>query len=345
MTPEETEEDIQDLYEHHRFTADKGQTLLRIDKFLMVKLANASRTRIQSACDQGAVLVNGKGVKSSYKVKPLDVISIVLPDPPRMTDVLPEEIPIEIIYEDEALLLVNKAAGMVVHPAYANYNGTLVNALLWHFQHLPLNNGQDIRPGLVHRIDKDTSGLLLIAKTDDAMTFLAKQFYDHSISRKYFALVWGDMKADAGTVDAYIGRSPRDRKVMQIFDDATKGKQAITHWKVEERFGFATLVSCQLETGRTHQIRATMQYLGHSIFGDETYGGNRILKGSSLPKFEAFATNCLKMIPRQALHAATLGFIHPTSKKHIFFEVPLPDDFSGVLEKFRKYTSNYTSEI
>lgn len=341
MLSEEPELESQDLYEHHRFTADKGQTLLRIDKFLMVKLANASRTRIQSACEQGAVLVNGIAVKSSYKVKPLDVISIVLPDPPRMTDVLPQEIPIDIIYEDDFLLLVNKAAGMVVHPAYANYDGTLVNALLWHFQHLPLNHGQEIRPGLVHRIDKDTSGLLLIAKTDDAMTYLAKQFFDHSISRKYMALVWGDLQADSGTVDAYIGRSPRDRKVMQLFEEESKGKKSITHWKVAERFGFATLISCHLETGRTHQIRATMQYLGHPIFGDETYGGTRILKGSSLPKFEAFATNCLKMIPRQALHAATLGFLHPETHQQVYFEVGLPEDFTSVLEKFRKYAVDY----
>lgn len=339
---DDEEEEKQELYEHHRYIVDKGQGLLRIDKYLMYKMTNASRTKIQYACDEGSVLVNDKPVKSSYKVKPEDIISVVLPDPPRITDITAENIPIDIVYEDETILIVNKEAGMVVHPAYANYSGTLINALLYHFENLPLNNGQESRPGLIHRIDKDTSGLLVIAKTEQAMTYMSKQFFDHSIARKYYALVWGDMKEETGTISGYIGRSMRDRKVMSMYDDESKGKWAVTHWKVLERFYFATLIECELETGRTHQIRASMQSIGHPIFADEAYGGMRIVKGMGLPKFEHFAENCLTALQRQALHAKTLGFIHPVTKEFVHFESELAPDFTNVLNKFRKFGETYS---
>lgn len=327
----------QDLYEHLRLIVDKGQSLLRIDKFLMHRIENASRNRIQNAIEQGNVLVNDKPVKPSYKVKPLDVISVVLPHPPRDTEVYPENIPINIAYEDDDVLLVNKAPGMVVHPGYNNYTGTLVNALVYHFQQLPTLPGNDGRPGLVHRIDKDTSGLLLISKNERSMTYLARQFFDHSISRKYLALVWGDLEQD-GTVTGYIGRSIADRRVMSIYDDPEKGKWSVTHYKVLERLNYATLIECQLETGRTHQIRAHMKHIGHPLFNDAAYGGDKILKGTVFNKYKQFVENCFELMPRQALHAATLGFVHPSTKKHIDFEAPLPQDFVSVLEKWRKYS-------
>ena len=327
----------QDLYEHLRLIVDKGQSLLRIDKFLMHRIENASRNRIQNAIEQGNVLVNDKPVKPSYKVKPLDVISVVLPHPPRDTEVYPENIPINIAYEDDDVLLVNKDPGMVVHPGYNNYTGTLVNALVYHFQQLPTLPGNDGRPGLVHRIDKDTSGLLLISKNERSMTYLARQFFDHSISRKYLALVWGDLEQD-GTVTGYIGRSIADRRVMSIYDDPEKGKWSVTHYKVLERLNYVTLIECQLETGRTHQIRAHMKHIGHPLFNDAAYGGDKILKGTVFNKYKQFVENCFELMPRQALHAATLGFVHPSTKKHIDFEAPLPQDFVSVLEKWRKYS-------
>ena len=327
----------QDLYEHLRLIVDKGQSLLRIDKFLMHRIENASRNRIQNAIEQGNVLVNDKPVKPSYKVKPLDVISVVLPHPPRDTEVYPENIPIKIAYEDDDVLLVNKDPGMVVHPGYNNYTGTLVNALVYHFQQLPTLPGNDGRPGLVHRIDKDTSGLLLISKNERSMTYLARQFFDHSISRKYLALVWGDLEQD-GTVTGYIGRSIADRRVMSIYDDPEKGKWSVTHYKVLERLNYVTLIECQLETGRTHQIRAHMKHIGHPLFNDAAYGGDKILKGTVFNKYKQFVENCFGLMPRQALHAATLGFVHPSTKKHIDFEAPLPQDFVSVLEKWRKYS-------
>ena len=327
----------QDLYEHLRLIVDKGQSLLRIDKFLMHRIENASRNRIQNAIEQGNVLVNDKPVKPSYKVKPLDVISVVLPHPPRDTEVYPENIPINIAYEDDDVLLVNKDPGMVVHPGYNNYTGTLVNALVYHFQQLPTLPGNDGRPGLVHRIDKDTSGLLLISKNERSMTYLARQFFDHSISRKYLALVWGDLEQD-GTVTGYIGRSIADRRVMSIYDDPEKGKWSVTHYRVLERLNYVTLIECQLETGRTHQIRAHMKHIGHPLFNDAAYGGDKILKGTVFNKYKQFVENCFELMPRQALHAATLGFVHPSTKKHIDFEAPLPQDFVSVLEKWRKYS-------
>ena len=325
-----------ELYEHLRILVDKGQSLLRIDKFLMLRVENASRNRIQNAIDAGNVLVNSKSIKSSYKVKPYDEISVVLPHPPRDTEVYPENIPINIIYEDDDVILVNKDAGMVVHPGYGNWNGTLVNALVYHFTQLPQLPGNNGRPGLVHRIDKDTSGLLLISKNEKAMTYLAKQFYDHSITRKYLALVWGDLAED-GTITGYIGRNTKDRKVMDVYDDAEKGKWSVTHYKVLERFNYVTLVECQLETGRTHQIRAHFKHINHPIFSDAAYGGDKIRKGTLFAKYKSFVENCFQIIPRQALHAQTLGFIHPTQKKYIHFETTLPTDFKQVIEKWRNY--------
>ncbi|MDN5287638.1 MAG: RluA family pseudouridine synthase [Mucilaginibacter sp.] len=332
------EQEEQDLFEHLRIVVDKGQSLLRIDKFLMHRVENASRNRIQNAIELGNVLVNDKPIKSSYRVKPLDVISVVLPHPPRDTEVYPEDLPINIVYEDNDVLVVDKAAGMVVHPGYNNYTGTLVNALVFHFQQLPTLPGNDGRPGLVHRIDKDTSGLLLISKNERSMSWLAKQFFDHTITRKYIALVWGDLEQD-GTVTGYIGRSINDRRVMSIYDDPEKGKWSVTHYKVLERMGYVTLIECQLETGRTHQIRAHMRHIGHPLFSDATYGGDKILKGTVFSKYKQFVENCFELMPRQALHAQTLGFLHPTLKKQIAFESPLPGDFESVLQKWRKYTA------
>lgn len=330
------EQEEQDLFEHLRLVVDKGQSLLRIDKFLMYRVENASRSRIQNAIETGSVLVNEKQVKASYKVKPADVISIVLPHPPRDTEVYPENIPLDIMYEDDDVLIVNKPAGMVVHPGFNNYNGTLVNALVYHFQQLPQLPGNEGRPGLVHRIDKDTSGLLLISRNEFAMSYLAKQFFDHTITRKYIALVWGDLTED-GTVTGFIGRSLRDRKVMDIYDDESKGKWSVTHYKVLERFNYVTLIECQLETGRTHQIRAHMKHIGHPLFSDSSYGGNKIVKGTVFNKYKQFIENCFELMPRQALHAKSLGFEHPVTKKPIHFESDLPADFQSVLEKWRNY--------
>lgn len=326
----------QDLFEHLRIVVDKGQSLLRIDKFLMSRVENASRNRIQNAIDAGNVLVNDTQIKASYKVKPEDVISVVFPHPPRDTEVYPEDIPLDIIYEDNDLLIVNKDAGMVVHPGYNNYTGTLVNALTFHFNLLPQMPGNDGRPGLVHRIDKDTSGLLVIAKNEWTMTHLAKQFYDHSIERRYVALVWGDIIED-GTITGYIGRSLKDRRVMSMYDKEDQGKWSVTHYKVLERLGYVTLIECQLETGRTHQIRTHLQSIGHPLFNDAMYGGDKILKGTVFSKYKQFIDNCFAILPRQALHAQVIGFLHPTSKKNIRFDKPLPEDFRLCLEKWRSY--------
>ncbi len=333
----EAESTESDLFEHHRIVVDKGQQPLRIDKFLMNRLQNASRTKIQAAADNDCVLVNNKPAKPSYKVKPGDLISIVLPNPPRDTEVYPENIPLNIMYEDQDLLIVNKQPGMVVHPGYNNYNGTLVNALVYHFQQLPQAPGNDGRPGLVHRIDKDTSGLLVIAKNDHALTHLARQFFDHSIQRSYRALVWGDFDTESGTITGNLGRSDKDRRIMQVWDDPEKGKHAVTHYKVLERFRYVTLVECVLETGRTHQIRAHMKHIGHPIFSDSAYGGDKIVKGTTFSKYKQFVENCMTIIPRQALHALSLGFIHPRTGEHMYSESPLPDDFTAVLEKWRGY--------
>ncbi|RWU09827.1 RluA family pseudouridine synthase [Pedobacter chitinilyticus] len=330
------EEEEQDLFEHFNIVVDKGQSLLRIDKFLMHRIEHASRNRIQNAIDAGNVLVNKQMIKASYKVKPLDEISIVYAQPPRDTEVYPEDIPLDIVYEDDDLLVVNKPAGMVVHPGYNNYTGTLVNALAFHFDQLPTLPGNDGRPGLVHRIDKDTSGLLLISKNEITMTKLAKQFFDHSINRKYLALAWGDIEND-GRIEGYIGRSMKNRIIQDVYDDEEKGKWSVTNYQVLERLNYVTLVSCQLETGRTHQIRAHMKHIGHPLFNDANYGGDKILKGTTFSKYKQFVTNCFDIMPRQALHAKTLGFIHPTTKQYMEFEAPLPADFDAVLTKWRNY--------
>lgn len=337
------EEELQDqgeLYEHHHFVVDNGQAPIRIDKFIVNRLQGISRNKIQCATDAGNILVNGKSVKSSYKVRPGDEISIVMAYPPKEFELIPEDIPINIIYEDDDLLVVNKEAGMVVHPGFGNFTGTLLNALAWHLKDLPLFQNGDARPGLVHRIDKDTSGILVVAKTELAANKLARQFFDHSIDRKYQALVWGDFKEDEGTIEGNIGRSPRDRTKMCVFDDASEGKTAITHYKVLERFGYVTLIECVLETGRTHQIRVHLKHKGHPLFNDETYGGNIILKGTTFSKYKQFIQNCFKILPRQALHAKSLGFIHPATGKYMLFDSELPDDLKEVLEKWRNYTSN-----
>ncbi len=326
-----------ELYEHFRLVVDKGQSMLRIDKFLMNRIENASRTKIQAAADAGSILVNEKPVKSSYKIKPLDVISIVMATPPKDTEVVPEDIPLDIVYEDDDLLLVNKKAGMVVHPGYNNARGTLVNALAFYLQDNPFMKEKNIRPGLVHRIDKNTSGLLIIAKNEVAMTNLAKQFFDHSIQRRYQALVWGDLKEDEGTISGYIGRSLRDRRIFQLSKDENKGKWSVTHYKVIERFQNATLIECRLETGRTHQIRVHLRSIGHPLFADDSYGGAEIVCGPPGSSFKHFIMNCFEIMPRQGLHAKSLGFNHPKTKTDFYFESDLPEDMQTVIERFRKY--------
>jgi 23S rRNA pseudouridine1911/1915/1917 synthase len=331
------EDDDEGLFEHHRIVADAKQGQLRIDKFLMARLPNVTRTKIQNGIHDGFVKVNEKAIKPNYKVHPGDVITVSFPEPPRDTDVVPENIPLNIVYEDEHLLVVNKAAGMVVHPAYQNWSGTLVNALTYHFQHLPEMPGNDGRPGLVHRIDKDTSGLLVIAKTEKAMTSLAKQFFDHSIQRTYQAIVWGVPDPALGTINVNVGRSLKDRRVTTAFPEADFGRTAITHYKLLQDLRYVSLIECRLETGRTHQIRAHMKYLGHPIFNDATYGGNEALKGTIFSKYKQFVDNCFKIIPRQALHARTLGFIHPATNQFMQFDSELPADFKEVMEKWENY--------
>jgi len=336
LNTEDIQED-QDLFEHHRFIADKRQSPMRLDKFVTMRIENATRTRVQKGIELGSILVNDKISKSNYQVKPDDIVNVVLPDPPKNPELIAENIPIDILYEDDELILVNKSAGMVVHPGFNNYTGTLVNALLYHIQHLP-KYSDEMRPGLVHRIDKDTSGLILIAKTEDALVYLAKQFFDHSISRIYNALVWGNMENNEGTIRGNLGRDLKDRRLSAVFEDERIGKHAVTHYKVLERFGFCTLIECKLETGRTHQIRAHMKHIGHPLFADEVYGGMKMVKQSRLPKYEQFIDNCFKIMPRQALHARTLGFIHPKTRQPVHFESTLPPDFSELLEKIRAYT-------
>ena len=336
MTEAEEEFSDDDLYEHHRIVVDKGQSLLRIDRFLMDRLQNATRTKIQAAIDVESVRVNGNLTKASYKIKPSDVITISLPHPPRDTDIKPENIPINIVFEDDELLVLNKQAGMVVHPAHGNWDGTLVNALVYHFENLPTSRNGAIRPGLVHRIDKDTSGLMVVAKTEYAMTHLARQFFEHTIERTYNALVWGIPNPPEGTITGYIGRSVRDRKVQTIYDDETKGKWAVTHYKTLEELRYVTLVQCNLETGRTHQIRAHLKHIGHPLFNDAMYGGDRVLRGNPVGSYKVFVENAFKLLPRQALHAKSLGFIHPRTKQWLQFDSALPDDFQATLTKWQK---------
>ena len=329
---DEEDEEAQGLYEHFRVQADPGQAPLRLDKFLVDRLQKTARNRIQNAAKAGNILVNGKAEKSNYKVKPGDVVSLVLPNPPQHVDLAPENIPVDIVYEDADLLVVDKAPGMVVHPGFGNFTGTLVNALMYHLK------GE--KPYLVHRIDKDTSGLLLVAKTEEAQTYLAKQFFEHTTERCYRALVWGNFPEEEGTITGNIARSVQDRKVMAVYPEGDKGKHAVTHYKVRERFGYVTLVDCILETGRTHQIRCHMRYIKHPLFNDAAYGGDRILKGTTFSKYKQFVENCFSLLPRQALHAATLGFVHPRTGQRLHFESPMPADMETVLEKWRIYSKN-----
>ncbi|TDR25329.1 RluA family pseudouridine synthase [Flavobacterium cheniae] len=329
-----------ELYEHHRFEASKGQSALRVDKFLMNMIENTTRNKIQQAAENGSILVNDVAVKSNYKVKAGDVVRLVLAHPTYEQLLTPENIPLDIVYEDDQLLVINKPAGMVVHPGHGNYSGTLVNALAYHFENLPMNSSE--RPGLVHRIDKDTTGLLVVAKTEHAMAYLTKQFAEKTSEREYVALVWGNIEEDEGTVEGNIGRHDTNRMRMAVHESDEKGKHAVTHYKVLERFGYVTLVSCQLETGRTHQIRVHMKHIGHTLFNDERYGGDSILKGTTFTKYKQFVDNCFKVLPRQALHAKTLGFEHPITKEFLRFDTPIPQDLQECIEKWRVYSKAQT---
>ncbi len=329
-----------DLYEHHKIVVDKGQNPLRIDKYLMNFIENATRNKIQAAAKDGSIFVNDIAVKSNYKVKPFDVIRVKFEHPPFENLLVGEDLPLDIVYEDDDLLVVNKPAGIVVHPGHGNYSGTLINALIFHSENLPKNSSD--RPGLVHRIDKDTSGLLVVAKTEHAMAHLSKQFKDKTSEREYVAIVWGNVKEDEGTVEGHIGRHPKNRLQNTVYegDDAYKGKPAVTHYKVIERLGYVTLLSCKLETGRTHQIRVHMKYIGHTLFNDERYGGNLILKGTTFTKYKQFVSNCFKVLPRQALHAKTLGFEHPVTGKQMSFNTDVPQDMQKCIEKWRHYAKH-----
>lgn len=331
-----------DLFEHYRFIVDKGQELLRIDKFLMHKLEKTSRNRIQKGAEAGNILVNDLAVKSNYRVKPGDVISLVFAHPPHENLLVAEKMPLEILYEDDEFIIINKPAGLVVHPGHGNYSGTLVNGLIYHFEQLPVSKHKkagkedEIRPGLVHRIDKETSGVMVIAKTEYSMTHIAKQFFDRKIDRKYVALVWGDIEKD-GRVEGHIGRDKRDRMAMAVYPDGDQGKHAATNYKVLERLQYVTLVECKLETGRTHQIRVHMKHIGHPLFNDDRYGGNRVVKGVDTAKYRQFVENCFELIPGQALHAKSLGLEHPITKEWMHFEAPLPQGFEELLTKWRNY--------
>lgn len=333
---EELELNEEELFEHHSFTASKGQDPLRVDKYLMNFIENATRNKIQQAAKDGNIWVNGTVAKSNYRVKAGDQVRVLFAHPPHELLLAPENIPLDIVYEDDALLVVNKPAGMVVHPGHGNYSGTLINALLYHIEHLPKNSNE--RPGLVHRIDKDTSGLLVVAKTEAAMTHLAKQFFDKTSEREYIALVWGNMEEEYGTIEGHIARNPKNRLQMMVFPEGDQGKEAITHYQVLERLGYVSLISCNLETGRTHQIRVHLKHIGHTLFNDERYGGDKILKGTSFTKYKQFVDNAFKMLPRQALHAKTLGFVHPVSGEYMRFSSELPEDMTECIEKWRQYS-------
>jgi len=329
----------QELFEHHRFIVDPGQSLIRIDKYLSARMENISRTRIQNAANAGNILVNNNAVKPNYRVKPDDIVQIVLPSPPREIELIPEDIPVNIVYEDDDVIVVNKKPGMVVHPAYGNYRGTLVNALMWHFRDLPLFSSGELRPGLVHRIDKNTSGILVIAKNEPALNRLSRQFYERTTDRKYIALVWGTPDPREGTITGNVGRNIRNRKIMQVFPDGSQGKPAITHYKIIEEFGYTSLIECKLETGRTHQIRVHFSSIRHPLFNDDEYGGDRILKGTTFSKYQQFVKNCFKILPRQALHAKSLAFDHPVTDKRMSFDSELPEDMQQVIIKWRNYIS------
>ncbi|MBR3489462.1 MAG: RluA family pseudouridine synthase [Bacteroidales bacterium] len=339
-----TQEDENELYEHHRILVDKGQAMLRLDKYLQMRLEGISRNKIQTAVKAGCVLVNGQTAKSNYKVKPCDQISVLLPEPPHDFELVPEPVPFDIVYEDNDVLVINKRAGLVVHPGYGNFTGTLLNGLVYYYQDKTGDDGKPVVPYLVHRIDKDTSGLLLVAKNEEAQVVLAKQFFEHTIERKYNALVWGSFNDMQGTIVGNLERSPSDRRVMHVTTDTDRGKHAVTHWNVLEQFGYVTLVECVLETGRTHQIRAHMQHIGHPLFNDAAYGGDRILKGTTFSKYKQFVENCFTLLPRQALHALVLGFDHPTTGRHLHFEAPIPADMASVLDKWRNYSHSAMSE-
>ncbi|HSP12120.1 MAG TPA: RluA family pseudouridine synthase [Salegentibacter sp.] len=336
----EIEEQDETLYEHHKFVAKVGQNPLRVDKFLMNFIENATRNKIQKAAKTGNIYVNDEPVKQNYKVKAGDIVQVMFEHPPYEFLLTPENIPLDIVYEDDSLLVINKPAGMVVHPGHGNYSGTLINALIYHFDNLPNNSSE--RPGLVHRIDKDTSGLLVVAKTEHAMTHLSKQFFDKTSDREYVALVWGNVEEEEGVVEGNIGRHPKNRLQNTVYegDDEIKGKPAITHYKVLERFGYVTLVACILETGRTHQIRVHMKHIGHTLFNDERYGGDKILKGTTFTKYKQFVENCFKILPRQALHAKTLGFTHPETGEEMSFNTEIPQDMQDCIEKWRNYSKN-----
>ena len=332
-----TTEDGREMYEHFRFLADKGQALLRVDKFLVARMEKTSRNRIQQAADAGCIIVNGVAVKSSYKVKPGDVISIVMDRPRYELEIIPEDIPLDIVYEDSEVLVVNKPAGLVVHPGHGNYHGTLVNALAFHFRDNPDYDVNDPRLGLVHRIDKDTSGLLVVAKTPEAKTHLGLQFFNKTTKRQYVAVVWGDFDSDKGTIVGNIARNPKNKLQMAVFDDPTIGKHAVTHYEVIESFGYVSVVKCVLETGRTHQIRVHMRHKGHPLFNDARYGGDQILKGTTFAKYRQFIDNCFAICPRQALHAKTLGFVHPKTGQQLDFDTPIPEDMLNLISKWREY--------
>lgn len=335
----EEEAEDNDLFEHYKFKADKGQELLRIDKFLMDRIPNTTRNKLQNALSEGHILVNKQAVKANYRVKPLDDITVELPYPPQEIVLIPENIPLNIIYEDDDVIVLNKDAGLVVHPGFGNHTGTLVNGLIYHFKNLPETTMSN-RPGLVHRLDKNTTGVMVIAKTEHALSHLGKQFFDRTIERRYQALVWGDFEEENGTVEGNVGRSLQNRKVMSVFPDGEFGKHAITHYKVLKRFGYVTLIECKLETGRTHQIRVHMQHIKHPLFNDIDYGGDRILKGTSFSKYKQFIHNCFEILPRQALHAKSLGFEHPATGEWLHFETVLPEDITKLLEKWDGYVSN-----
>jgi 23S rRNA pseudouridine1911/1915/1917 synthase len=328
------------LFEHYRFVADQGQGLLRIDKFLCNRMEGTSRNRIQLAAEAGSIMVNGTVVKSNYKVKPGEEVTVMLDYPRRELKIIPENIPLNIVYEDEDLMVINKPAGLVVHPGHGNYSGTLVNGLVYKYRDLDLYGGNDPRPGLVHRIDKNTSGLLVVAKTELAKIDLSLQFFNKTTKRKYVALVWGNLASEAGTIEGNIGRSPKNRQVFTVFPDGTSGKPAVTHYRVIERLGYVNLVECILETGRTHQIRVHLKHIGHPLFNDDVYGGNMILKGTTFAKYKQFVENCFSLMPGQALHAKILGFVHPATREEMIFDSDLPDHFTKVIEKWRNYISN-----
>ncbi len=326
------------LYEHHSFKADPGQTPFRVDKFLMSRVENVTRNKVQKAAKAGSIFVNSIPVKSNHKVRGGDEVKVLFSHPPHENLLVPEKLDIDIVFEDDILVVINKPAGLVVHPGHGNYSGTLLNGLLYHFEQLPKNKNE--RPGLVHRIDKDTSGLLVVAKTEQAMAHLSKQFFNKTSERKYIALAWGDIQEDQGTIRGAIGRHPKNRLQMTVFEDNSQGKEATTHFKVIQRLGYVTLIECQLETGRTHQIRAHMRFYGHTLFNDARYGGDKILKGTSFTKYKQFVDNCFALLPRQALHAKTLGFVHPENGKILRFNAPIPDDFSLAVEKWKQYAQH-----